>query len=260
MVIFSEDVSHRSKSSHYPLVPMSIFSSFAKAFKEEPLNKETIFDHMIDTYFWLRIALGAVAVLFPVVMVVIGMVTSTCDALVCTENSISEYFFVDAAKAVFIAILVFEGALLMIYKGYSNQENTALNFAGLFLWGVAAFPTTEGTDPMTWISWMHIVWAVSFFACVIYVAFWKSGETLGHLDKETANRYWGLYRAIGILMVVLPFVAVFIVKSMGMDSMVFWVEAVAIWVFGLYWFVKSRELRKSSLKDLLERLEEKELV
>lgn len=233
-------------------------STLAKAFDKEPLNKENIFDHMIDTYFWLRIALGVVAVLLPVVLVAISMITGACDALVCTENSISEYYYVDTAKAIFIGILIAEGALLMMYKGYSNQENTALNFAGLFLWGVAAFPTTEGTDPMTWISWMHIVWAVSFFACVIYVAFWKSGETLGHLDKATANNYWQVYRAIGILMVVLPFVAVFIVKSLGRDSMVFWVEAVAIWVFGLYWFVKSRELRKSSLKDLLKQLEEKE--
>ena len=237
---------------------MSIFSSFAKAFKEEPLKKDTILDHMIESYFWLRIALGAVAVLLPIVLVAISMVTSTCDALLCSENSISEYYYVDAAKAIFIGILIVEGALLMMYKGYSKQENTALNFAGLFLWGVAAFPTTEGTDPMTWISWLHIVWAVSFFACVIYVAFWKSGETLGHLDKETANRYWGIYRAIGILMIVLPFVAVFIVKSLGRDSMVFWIEAVAIWVFGLYWFVKSRELRKSSLKELMAQLEVKQ--
>ena len=234
---------------------MSESSTIAKAFSKEPLNKENVLDHMIDSYFWLRIALGVIAIMLPVVLAVISTISPECTTLVCTENSISEYFYVDVAKALFIGILIAEGALLMMYKGYSNQENTALNFAGLFLWGVAFFPTTEGSDPMTWISVMHIVWALSFFACVIYVALWKSGETLVHLEEKTANDYWQVYRAIGILMVVLPFVAVFIVKSIGKDSMVFWIEAVAIWVFGLYWFVKSRELRKSVMKELLKKLE-----
>ena len=59
------------------------------------------------------------------------------------------------------------------------------------------------------------------------------------------------YRALGILMLALPLVAAILVSALQFDreagkrTVVFFVEFAAIYSFGVFWFVKSKEISRT---------------
>ena len=90
----------------------------------------------LTTYRFLR---GGMVVM--VVLLGVALVTERWHAT-CWQTSISAYYFT-TAHTVFIGALYAIGAMLIVYQGTSDTENTLLNLAGVLTFVIATVPTTR---------------------------------------------------------------------------------------------------------------------
>jgi hypothetical protein len=202
------------------------------------------------SYFSLRIGLALLALAFPILVVLLAG---------RTLDSISAYyyladrgagFFGFAPRDVFVGVLCAVGAFLWLYKGYRTRENVALNFAGLAAAAIALFPTDLG-EAGTFVGTVHQVAAVSFFLAIAFVCLFEARTTLRLIEDAAVRRMYRMaYRLLGAAMVLLPAAVVLIHNVGGLEAsytgaggVVFWLELVAIYVFALFWIVKSVEIR-----------------
>ena len=246
-------------------------------FKGSHLQQKTLQKHIFSTYFNLRMAIGLIAIAFPIIL------TGLPQGEFYTLTSISAYFYaLGYFRYLFIGVLVVIGILLILYKGYSDHENNALNIAGVMAWIIALFPTrppeidlvaqlSDGSQEnansvlelielipyfltntlglsYAFIHALHIISAIVFFLCIAYVSIFKSIETLEHTQSELARKkYLRIYQWLGIFMIILPLASLFIVLVINKYSyIIFWLEFSAIMVFGMYWIVKSIEIWNST--------------
>ena len=202
--------------------------------------------HMTGTYFSLRLGMGAIAVLLPIALWLGGWLLDG-EPLRC---SMSAYYHSATMRDVFVGALVATGACLWLYKGFSTEENVALNLAGALAVGIALVPTgTRCGDEAKTIS-AHTVFAVLFFVTIAYVAIFRAKDTLRLIRSNTrAAHYRTTYRLLGAGMVVSPLVAVAIALLLhpGRDDrpLIFFIEALAVWFFAAFWLVKRRELKET---------------
>ena len=217
--------------------------------------------HFTSTYFSLRFGLGILAILFPVLLVVVGSLRD-----IPLQNSMSAYYFAEPTdpamrefrmRGLFVGILFAVGFFLFLYKGFSRTENIALNLAGLCAVLVALIPmktACEDCGTNDFAFW-HYFFAALLFACIAFVAVLCSEKTLNILEevrgKEKADKYRNYYDIIGASMILLPSLAfvlsyVFEIRNKA----IILVEALGIVVFSIYWFVKSRELRISNAEKI----------
>jgi len=160
------------------------------------------------------------------------------------QDSMSAYYYT-AMRDEFVGVLVAVGVLLVVYRGYTLPENLVLDLAGVFLAGVAFVPMGQGGGGG--LS-LHGTLAVLFFLCIAYVCLFRAGDTLGLVtDEEVRRRFRVAYRVTGALMVASPLIAVALSLLLEPRSpfraIVFFAEAVGVYVFAAYWIVKSREIR-----------------
>lgn len=209
-------------------------------------NASELQAHMIGTYHTLRRGIGLIGIALPLVLWLGGRFL---DGLPL-RPSMSAYYYSPTMRNVFVGILFAIGIALYLYKGFSTKENWALNAGGLLAVGVALFPTTA-PDKAEAAGWsLHAIFAVLFFACIAYVSIFRASDTLSLIkDPERARKLRNIYRLLGIGMVVSPVIAVvltLVLQRLTQEgSLVFALEAVGVGVFGLYWLVKSRELRET---------------
>jgi hypothetical protein len=202
--------------------------------------------HMLGTYHNLRVGIGVIGLALPVLLWLGGQFLDRMPL----RGSMSAYYYSPTMRNVFVGILFALGVGLYLYKGFSTKENWALNAAGLLALGVAMVPTTAPDKTQAGLS-LHAAFAVVFFACIAYVSVFRSSDTLS-LIRDTGQAEWfrTLYRALGIGMIVSPVIAVILTRVLQRpteeSSLLFFLEAVAVVMFGLYWLVKSWELRRTS--------------
>ncbi|MBV8886436.1 MAG: hypothetical protein JO235_20915 [Chroococcidiopsidaceae cyanobacterium CP_BM_RX_35] len=214
--------------------------------------------HIVKTYNRLRVGIGLLAVALPLILVIGGSVGYGLPL----QDSISAYYhafvptsqppalFDIAGNGVmrnwFVGILWGIGVFLLLYKGFGQRENTALNIAGVLLIVVAMFPmgwTCGTTCPKVSV---HGVAAILFFLAIGYVCIFRSGDTLKLIkDPEARDSYRRWYRVIGFVMWVFPLVVTvlqfFKIRPFGSYT-VFFIEVAGIWTFAAYWLLKSREI------------------
>ena len=207
-------------------------------------------EHMLWTYYGLRVGLATIGIALPSVVWLGGVLRG-----VWFESSISAYYYTEpkppwfTTRDMFVGGLLAISACLYLYKGFSNKENIALNLAGIFAVFVALLPTAA-PDPVGGglVSKLHGTSAVLFFACIAYVSLFRSRDTLQLLPQAQRVRYVRQYTATGVAMILSPAAAVLL--SFGSGSQVrtttFWVETLAVWSFAAYWIIKTREMRESS--------------
>lgn len=211
-----------------------------------------------SSYFLLRRGMAVIALIFPVALVV----GAGFDDI---QASISAYYhYRDTGggpsaygsgemRDVFVGVLWAIGAFLFFYKGYSRRENRALNVAGIAAVLIALFPTDWPGEPGTSTNTVHFASAVIFFLAIAYVCLFRSGDTLRLIrDEERRRRFKRTYATLGMLMVVLP-LGLFLLHLLAdrfrvvpedadETRVVLAIEVAAIWVFALFWLVKSREI------------------
>jgi hypothetical protein len=148
-------------------------------------------------------------------------------------------------RNVFVGTLFAVGWFLFSYRGYDRKDDIVGDLAWLFTLGVALFPTTSSNP---WISGAHFVSAALMFLVLSYFAlflFTKSDATVKTPEKETRNR---VYVTCGVIMLVcIVFIAVFNlspIEDSGIADVqpVFWLESLALWAFGVSWFVKGETI------------------
>lgn len=213
-------------------------------------DAEDLRKHISGTYFSLRLGIGLLAAALPLALWLGGRFADN-EALRC---SMSAYYYSPAMRDKFVGLLCAIGLFLYLYKGFSRQENWALNVAGALAVGIALVPTgpdCEGAKGTT----LHDIFAILFFLAIGYVAVFRAADTLSLIrDTRKAERLRALYRGFGILMVASPLVAVVLAQSLQPGSprrsLVFFVETVAVLTFATYWLVKSRELSATDAEKL----------
>jgi hypothetical protein len=225
---------------------------------------EQLRQHVLGTYFGLRIGIAVVGIALPLVVWIVGYFYGH----LCLQRSISAYYHAvgptgHSMRDWFVGSLFVVGMFLYLYKGFSKLENNLLNVAGVLAVLVALVPmhwqscvlVICGTTPATCkgASWSpHGVFAVGFFLCIVLVIFLCAEDTLPLIKDagfpnadELIARYKKLYRAIAILMVASIATAYVLTVAGRYPSTEFWMEVAGIWSFGAYWLVKSHELSKT---------------
>jgi hypothetical protein len=189
------------------------------------------------------------------------------------QTSLSAYYHArgpngESVRDLFVGILFAVGAMLYLYKGYRRLENVLLNFAGVLVVGVALFPMipeahrSYAVDEIveaaaTGSSW-HGTFAVAFFLCIAAVCLFCSRTTLPLVaDEEQRATLRRGYGALGAAMILAPLVAAVMSILLASDYLIIAVESLGVVAFGLYWLVKTIELKRSNIetKSLMGRLD-----
>jgi hypothetical protein len=230
----------------------------------KPMAPEELTAHMLKTYWSLRMCLLSIAIFFPFVLIVAGYELGH----VGIQHSLSAYYWAgfddpSEERTIFVGTYFVVGACLIAYRGFSNEENWALNIAGLLAWGVALFPM-ECTNDIECLrscagqghSLIHGTCGVVFLLLLAYVALFRSKDTLGDdsgsgqvLSEKDRRWYARQYNIAAAAMFALPLAAVIITYFCNQPK--YWtisVECTAVWAFAYYWAIKSLEMKKSQVE------------
>jgi len=212
------------------------------------MKPKNLQEHITASYTTLRIGMAALAITLPFLLWIVGHILADLPL----QGSMSAYYHAGggAVRDVFVGSLFAIGVFLMLYKGFTDFENWALNLAGGFLLVVAVVPMAWGCgDTCPRFSW-HGTAAVIFFLSIAYVCIVRSSDTLGLMsDQARADYYRKAYKMMGWAMIASPAIAfalkLFLQPDPGKGSVIFFIEAVGVVVFGSYWLLKSFEIRET---------------
>lgn len=216
-------------------------------------REDSILKSISASYFVLRRGLAALAFALPILLW-LGAGPENVQA------SISAYYHFSVPggteygagtmRDVMVGILWAVGAFLFFYKGYSWQENWALNVAGVAAVLIALLPGDWPPDPdsaSTLTAIVHRVSAVLFFLAIAFVCLFRSGDTLNLMNDEALRRrFKRRYAVLGTLMVLIPLtvVALHFLRPVTANTSpwLLAIEVAGIYVFSIFWLVKSREI------------------
>lgn len=217
------------------------------------MPQNTLDKHILSTYFSLRVGIIVIAIAFPFVLVVGGMLYDH----ISLQHSLSAYYWATgndgkSLRDVFVGVLFAVGAFLYLYKGFSNRENIALNIAGILAVGVALFPTPWGCDGHCPKLTLHGTFAIGFFLSITFVAVKCAPDTLGLIqDEKQRAKFKMMYKTLAIIMLASP-AAAFVLNLLTLENKAFilYAEAAGIFAFAAYWLTKSRELSLTQAEEL----------
>lgn len=169
------------------------------------------------------------------------------------QKTISQYYYTgmrDVLTGALCAIALF----MFYYKGYDKWDNRIGNLAGIFMLGIAWFPTSPN-DPQDTIGSIHFICASLFFiilACFSIFRFTLTEKGKSR-TKQKVNRNI-IYRACGVVMLVCLVSIVIFFKffhDAGSGShFVFWGETIALIAFGVSWLTKGGTLYPDKRKGI----------
>lgn len=207
--------------------------------KEAQDDAQALREHLLHTYVSSRVGIAIMGFVLPLAVSI--PVWWRQHKLL---PSISEYYY-SFMGDVFVGALVAIGVSLYLYKGFGSRENCALNIAGVCAVLVAFLPMRLMREHGGQLrSDFHYSCAVLLFLCIGYVCIYRAGDTLSPSlipDRTRAAFFFYAYRTLGACMVLLPVVA-FCVSG---HWRTFFVETAGVWVFAVYWALKTVELRGS---------------
>jgi hypothetical protein len=214
-----------------------------RPFTVEPQSPDELQKHITGTYTSLRWGVAIIGAALPLLLWIGGMVVLGQPLL----DSMSAYYH-SGMRNVFVGSLYAAGACLYLYKGFNDQENVALNCAGILALCIAVFPTGKGPDAQ--FVTVHGASAVLFFFAIAYVCLFRASDTLPLMqDEKKAGRYRRAYKWIGYGLIASPAVAFVLTEFFrgrdGGNPFVFFVELAGVWIFAAYWVVKSREIKQT---------------
>jgi hypothetical protein len=214
---------------------------------------------------FLRKTVGWIGTLLPIVLLAGNAIFTTA-----MPGSMSGYYYTHM-RNVFVGALCALGVFLFAYDGYDEVDRWITNIAGLGAIGVAFCPTKPAVRPLT-VTQQVVGDFHLFFAAVTFVAlglmalrFAKPGPTpdgqtglsrirygLGFTESSDGqpgqqNVRTAVYRGCGFT--ILSCVALAAASNLLPASVkahwpwLFIFEALAVFAFGISWFVKGRTLQ-----------------
>ncbi len=195
-----------------------------------------------EAYAFLRKAIGVIALLLPVAVVLgSGWLDSSWDL----KGSISAYYYTHS-RNYFVGSLCALAVFFLSYEyrqfGKYRADNYLSDFASVAALGVAFFPTTRGDAPSTGpekaIGILHYGCAVSLFAslAVFCLFFFTRSQGVRTPRKVLRNRVYRICGAVIIGCLLLCLLAMW--KAPDRWHALFWLESVMVWAFAVSWLVK----------------------
>lgn len=205
-------------------------------------------DSLVISYMTLRQVVGILGMALPFVVFLGGKFIFKTDI----QSSISSYYYT-GMRDVFVGILWTIGFFLFSYRGYGPIDNITGNLACVFAVVVSLFPTTaDGVNSALAevIGTVHLIFAGLFFLTLSYfsLALFPKTNLNKQFTLEKAQRNI-VYKVCGYVM--LACIVLIAIYSFGLKSRVpalqayepvFWLEATAIFVFGVSWFTKGEAI------------------
>lgn len=200
-------------------------------------------DDLSLDYIYLRKAIGVIAFLLPIIVVVGKWVL---DRGAGFESSISYYYYTHS-RNFFVGSLC---ALAVFFLSYDHRrtdkykaDNWASNIASACALGVAFLPTTRNTNATTAekvVGTVHLISAASLFVIlgVFAVYFFRmSDAVIPTPQKGKRNR---LYLACGlvIFLCILSVIVSEFAHPPARWNLLFWLETLMVWAFAVSWLVK----------------------
>jgi hypothetical protein len=239
----------------------------------------------------VRRVIGLIAVSFPFVLVLGGLLFDREKGTLLFRDALSDYYYSRSLHYVFLVAVVTLG-LLLIYYQYHEGDNVATTVAGLLGMGVALFrpaPVGATYDPVqTTVDDLHHTCAVLFLATLAYISiflFTKPEAPFEKRRKAFAGKipsvgwlHWfkvliwsedddirktplysqkqtrnRVYIICGIVIVICLAVLIFINRVLHSwpPSSTLVFESIALWSFALTWFVKGEAIPHWNDKDLV---------
>ncbi len=203
------------------------------------MANQTAYERPRVSYLTLRCTIGFLGVALPVVLVIWGYRLAGPNGLL---DSISAYYSL-RTRDIFVGTLWAIAWFLFAYKGYDDHDDRVTDLACFLALGVALAPNS-GT---TLESLVHSISAVAMFLVLAYISFRLFTKTTGERTPRKLVRD-RIYRICGIVILVCIVLIVLYHFLPGDNSFVplrpiFWLEAVALWAFGISWFVKGEAVR-----------------
>lgn len=219
---------------------------------------EDLENPQLISYMLLRQIVGLLGIGLPIFLVVGSYYYGNCDII---QNSISDYYHTQM-RDIFVGTLCAVAMFMFTYKGYDIRDTIAGNLACVFAVGVAFFPT--GVDALSdcaeqcitydpWIEVLHFTFATVFFVVLIYFSLFlftegNQPEDEEHLQKRKRNIVFKTCAYIMIACVVLIAFYFFYLQDKCPDlkqfKLVFWLESIALWAFGISWLTKGQMILK----------------
>ena len=192
------------------------------------------------SYKTLRRVVGVLGVALPIIVAVWGFALCGC---VRFQPSISDYYALRTRDA-FVGILFTIGWFLFTYRGYALIDDVAGNFACGFALAVALFPNTGTGLERT----VHFAAALALFLVLAFFSLFLFTRSEGAPTNRKRMRNT-VYRVCGVailLCIAAIGLSYTVLSAEVFDALhpVFWLETVALWAFGLSWFVKGETILK----------------
>lgn len=192
------------------------------------------------SYITLRRIVGILGVSLPIVLALWGFALCRCHRV---QPSISDYYSLRTRDAL-VGILFTIGWFLFTYRGYERKDNIAGNFAGVFALGVALFPNSGTTAERH----VHFASALGLFLVLAYFSLFLFTKSAGSPTPQKRVRN-AIYRLCGVSMVcciaaIGVYYAALVNTPLSALQPVFWLESLALWSFGVSWFVKGETIFK----------------
>jgi len=199
---------------------------------------------LIFSYLEHRRTIGILGIALPVVMYV-GAKIFFCTDL---QHAISQYYHT-GMRDVFVGILWCMGIFFLSYRGYERKDDIAGDIAAVSIIGVSISPSVESACYQCqgfWVEYAHYTLAAIFFITLSIFCihlFTKSDQPKPYKpEKQKRNK---IYRACGYTIIAcIIIIGIYDLMIKGkldwLDKIqpVFWLEAIALWAFGLSWLVK----------------------
>ena len=212
-----------------------------------PVDPMSSVNQLARAFLMQRRGMALLAATFPLIFLGSSVLLGRTDL----QTSISAYYWTgDPERNLFVGVLCAIGVFLVLYQGSSTLEEWLLDAAGLSAAGVALCPPPKAGAASGSFPSMHYVFAAAFFACIFVVCLYGSEYTLKHIHHvERQRRFRAFYRVCSGVMACAVTLAAWSrvlsperVRSFHAHRAVFWCEAVGVWAFSAYWYVKTREL------------------
>ena len=203
--------------------------------------------HLERSFLTQRRGMALLAALFPIAFLMSSVVLHRTEF----QTSISAYYWThDLERNFFVGALCAIGIFLLLYKGYNWKEDRVLDAAGISAAGIAFFPMSRLGDCAASGVSPHGVFAVTFFACIFYVCIFMSEKSLKLIENARRQaRFRSAYRwcsgiIVGSIVVATAsrFLPGELVQTLCERNAIFWFEAVGVWAFAAFWYLKTREL------------------
>lgn len=218
-------------------------------------------NNLVFSYLTMRNLIGISGILLPVVLF---LTTGKGENDKVIESSISDYYYTSNGD-ILVVLLSVLGVFLFTYRGYKWQEKALTTVAAICALGIAFSPTastranslsihkTNETVPLVFGIERHFVFAVLFFVALALISliFFPKTKNKSLLEKpdgsmtQKAKRNI-VYKICGWLIIAcILLIGLYVTiqpASLKDAPVIFILETVAIWAFGLSWLTKGETL------------------